>query len=339
MPVYHLTLRGPLHVGEAVSIGRERVIEWLPSDSLFGAIVSAWKVVGASVAARIEAFGAPDPPFLLTSAFPRAAGIRFFPAPAFFHAPDLEGKRAKRVRWVSAAVLEQLRVGSAPDPDAANLLHDRKVWVTPAERAALSAALFDDEGQPRLWKEGVVPRVSVDRATSASNLFHAGRVSFPADGGLWFAVRGPHSDWVAEALPVLTDSGLGGLRNYGHGAFAFESSSDDLPPAPAAGPGLCLSRYAPANADEIRDTLQHPGSAYRLVTVGGWCDDDGGKPWRRRAVRLVAEGALIAEVSRARGKLADVRPEHVSAFAERGVFRFGFPFFIPAGHLGEGITP
>jgi CRISPR type III-A-associated RAMP protein Csm4 len=150
---------------------------------------------------------------------------------------------------------------------------------------------------------------------------------------LWFAVRGA-ADWVREALGDLADSGLGGLRSTGHGAFTFAESATDLPAA-ADGWGLSLSRYAPASADETAAGLQGPSSAYRLVTVGGWCVDNEGHAWRRRSVRLVAEGALLPAA--ARGRLVDVRPLKPEAWRGplRPVYRNGRAFLVPAGRLVE----
>src|SRR3990172_373021 len=101
MPIYHLKLRSPLHVGEAVGIDREAVLDWMPSDSLFSALAVAWAGAGANVSARLSAFVNGESPFRLTSAFPWAAGIRFFPKPEMFPSTvGLEGKRAKKIRWL-----------------------------------------------------------------------------------------------------------------------------------------------------------------------------------------------------------------------------------------------
>jgi CRISPR-associated protein Csm4 len=330
MPIYQLALRGALHVGAAVSIERQATLDWLPSDTLFAALVTAWAQMGADVNARLSAFNADAPPLQITSAFPWIAGIRFLPAPAVLpKSIGLEGKDAKRVQWMSSAVYAQLRAG-AIDARNKQFLHDGSVWVTANEHAQLAEKYTQDDGEIRLWQMFVVPRVTVDRATNASNLFHAGRVSFAPGDGLWFAARGTHSTWVDEALPFLADAGVGGLRNYGHGAFKHTASADDLPATPTTGAGLLLSRYAPRDADEIAKVLKRDGTAYRLVTVGGWCTDDDGHPWRRAMVRLIAEGAVIADVADARGKLVDVRPAKVAQFEHRAVYRFGLPFFVPA---------
>jgi CRISPR type III-A-associated RAMP protein Csm4 len=337
MPIYHLTLRGPLHIGEAVGIDREAVLDWMPSDSLFSALVAAWAEFGADVPARLAAFQSGEPPFRLTSAFPWAAGIRFYPKPELFpQFAGLEGKKAKKVRWLSAGVVAQLCEGIAPKTEAELLLHHGAVWVMPNERQNIPDQLLDLEGQPRLWQTYVVPRVTVDRASNSSNLFNAGRVSYAAEGGLWFAARGRETHWVSEALTILADSGLGGLRNYGHGAFEVKEISEDLPEANAEA-GFLLARYAPTSASEIESTLQAKNSLYRLVTVGGWSDDDAGQGWRRRAVRLVAEGALFSDPSAARGQLVEVQPRDVPQFKDRKVYRYGVPFFIPAGRMFEEV--
>ena len=81
MAIFDLTLKGPIHQGEFVGINREAALEWVPSDSLFAAIVATW----ASQANRWRQSGRfcnGVPPFLLTSAFPRAGLVRFYPSPS-----------------------------------------------------------------------------------------------------------------------------------------------------------------------------------------------------------------------------------------------------------------
>jgi CRISPR-associated protein Csm4 len=347
MATFDLTLNGPLHQGEFVGVNREAALEWIPSDSLFAALVTAWTRLGADVAGRLAGFvpfvagpafaGAGEPPFLITSAFPRAGRVRFYPAPPRLpqsvFAGSISAKAIKKIRWVSHGVLEQLIQGEAPSADDDNFLHGKTTWLTSEERGEVAElASPDEQGQRGLWRKQVVPHVTVDRASNASNLFHTGRVAFAPNCGLWFAVRG-QVDTVREALAYLMDAGLGGLRSTGHGAFSYEERPDELPTVDT-GWGLCLSRYAPQTGDEIL-ALQEERSAYRLVTVGGWCEDDEGHPWRRRAVRLVAEGALLS--ARARGGVVDVKPEKPEAWRGllRPVYRSGLAFLIPAGQLAE----
>lgn len=329
MSVFDLTFRDPLHLGVFRGNQREDVLEWIPSDSFFAALVTAWLRQGQPVEDRIQS----DPSLLVTSLFPRAENIRFYPAPPFvpdFARPaDVSAKSLKRIRWLSQGVFDQLRRGEAPSADSSVLLHGHTVWVTPLEADELAPLIQAG----RLWNTQVVPHVTVDRASSASNLFHTGRLVFAQGCGLWFGARN-HVEWVREALPFLADAGLGGMRSTGHGAFEWEENLSELPP-PDNGWGICLSRYAPASVDETHLALQNDRSAYKLTTVGGWCQDGSGHPWRRRTVRLVEEGALLPDQTK--GALVDVRPEDIEGWVGNlhPIIRSGLAFMVPAGAIGE----
>lgn len=340
MTIFELTLRGPLYLGEFVGINREVTLDWVPSDTLFAAIVTAWAQQNVDVNARLAPFAA-DPPLSLTSAFPRAGHVRFYPAPprlpqhSGLFAAGQSAKVAKKIRWLSQGVLDALIAGQTPARDDENWLHGKTVWLTSTERRDVERLLSeDDDGQLSLWRKQIVPHVTVDRASSASNLFHTGRVTFGAECGVWFAARG-QTDWVRSALTYLSDAGLGGLRSTGHGGFTFTEAANDLPAIKDGEWGLCLSRYAPQTEAEITQGLQAEKSAYQLVTIGGWCQDDDGHAWRRRSVRMLAEGALLPSV--VRGGLIDVRPQAVPQFDHRAVYRNGFAFLIPAGRLAEAL--
>ena len=83
----------------------------------------------------------------------------------------------------------------------------------------------------------------------------------------------------------------------------------------------------------MKQGLQVEKSYYQLVTVGGWYRDEDGHPWRRRSVRMIAEGALLP-MNVVRGSLVNVRPDEVKR-APAAVYRCGLAFFIPAGKIAE----
>jgi CRISPR type III-A-associated RAMP protein Csm4 len=152
-----------------------------------------------------------------------------------------------------------------------------------------------------------------------------------------------------QALDVLADAGLGGLRSTGHGAFCWGWQEKDLPRAEQVGYAVTLARYAPRDVDEITHTLRVERSAYKLVTVGGWCVDDYGHPWQRQRVRLVAEGSIIGHHSQPEGWLVPVTPHKPKdwqgdaspwPFGENGcgrqVYRWGFAFPFP---VAEAALP
>lgn len=341
---------GPLHVGLFVGQEREAALEWVPSDTLFAALVSAWAALGRDVPALLQGFWDGDPPFLLTSAFPRAGAVRFYPRPWVRPQPGglLERKRAKSLRWVSAGIFQRLLGGQSLEGEGGddNFLHEETVWLTHAERALLPEAVFEEEGG-RMWKRRVVPRVAVDRLENRSNLFHAGRVEYAAGCGLWFALRrrSAETSWpdrLDEALDYLGQAGLGGLRSTGHGAFTWEKGAGTFPEGGSW--AVTLSRYAPRDASELDHTLlADPRTAYRLVLVGGWCRDDRLHPWRRRSVRMVAEGSLLAwKEGGVAGHLADATPQGVGAFGpDHRVLRYGyaFPVAVQPAALAEEESP
>lgn len=340
MIIFDLQPRAALHVGEFIGIEREAVLDHIPSDSLFSACVMAWQRAGADVDARIAQCRASAGALLLTSAFPRAGNVRLYPFPmgvwpvAGHDRPALEGKRLRRIRWVSESLFQKLvagrPVGDEFDP-VRNFAQGGTVWMTQSEVSQLGARLGSANGEVRLWQSQIVPRVTVDRAANVSNLFHSGRLVFAPGCGLWGMAQGPGADWIVDGLKALQDEGLGGLRSVGHGAFTLSTrvAPDVAPPTP--GYGVVLSRYAPAGAAEIATALQAPRSAYSLVTVGGWCQDDNGKPWRRRTVRLVAAGSCVGLP--AAGHLVDITPDKVMS---RPVYRYGRAFVLPVAE--EALT-
>lgn len=319
MRVFDLTPRGPLHVGEWIGVDRESALEHIPSDTLFAALVVAWARRGDDISAMLREVQSAESEFCLTSVFPRAGSVRFFPRPLIARASlTLSPKTWRRVRWVSRGIWDGL-CGAGNVPEGGHFLHDGQIWLTTAEYATVSPFLGSDDA--RLWQTVTVPHVTIDRARNAGNLFHSGQTVFASGCGMWFAAKGAASllTHVTEGLALLADTGLGGLRSTGHGGFVVDSAHDTADPV-AYSTGVLLSRYAPDGADELRRSLLEPGCAYALVRVGGWCQDDTGKAWRRRTVRMVKEGSVIGLP--AHGRLVDVRPTVMN----RPVIRFGRAF-------------
>src|SRR5688572_24230843 len=102
--LYRLTFNGALYVG----IGgddREQSMTYVPSDTLFGALVIAWRAL------KLLPSDLAGLPLRLTSAFPFAGPVRFFPRPLpQLNLPaSLKPKAIKRVEWVSEQIFEALR--------------------------------------------------------------------------------------------------------------------------------------------------------------------------------------------------------------------------------------
>jgi CRISPR-associated protein Csm4 len=173
--------------------------------------------------------------------------------------------------------------------------------------------------QQSVFNNGQVPRVTVSRITSTSQIFHAGRVCFAPDCGLWLGIHwyGPEArlgqttfrEALERLFTLLGDDGLGGERTAGYGAFRWGRAAEPLQlpdPAPGA-PALLLSRYHP-RAAELPDVLTR-AQAYTLTPVGGWLRTWDGAAQRRRRVWLVSEGSIVHAMGQLPwGDVVDVRP-------------------------------
>lgn len=349
--VYRLEMRAPLHVG-STGIGKEGSLAYMPSDTLFAAMVSTWAWVAPQrLEETLALFNRGAPPFVLSSAFPFAGPVRLYPAPTLdarlpaAARTDL-GKKLKRLshvseqillRWLRgddlAGELKETVIKNGEQIAISNFIQGERVWVTSEERRAIAKALAKPADEPataRLWSEDVAPHVVVGRVDNRPNLFHTGRVYFARQCGLWFGARFANiqsQDDVDQALHLMADSGMGGLRSAGHGAFRWTASqvNDALPAPEAGGYGLLLSRLAPTAGQMGVLTADHAN--YRLATVGGWCGNDGEEPRKRRRVRLVAEGSVIQWPGDPLGHLVNVNPTGDDGL-NHPVYRCGYGFAV-----------
>lgn len=362
---YQLAFHSGLHLGTR-GVNLEEAGLSLPADTLFAALLDVWRRAGGDAADLAAPFTAapPDPPFLLTSAFPYAGEVRFYPLPlnltALFSAETLRrrGKDIKRIRYLSEALFRKALAGEpldadlfpadeAEEPQRGLALQDGSLWLSVEEATRLPGSLQRDPARRRalrylnLWNVGRVPRVTVSRITSASTIFHAGRVTFAADCGLWFGVAwrapeqrvgtGPLSFRQAfqQALALLQHEGLGGERTAGYGAFTFkEGEAFTLPDPAPGGLALLLSRYHP-RPDELPQALTAQDTAYDLVGVAGWLRSPDGPAQRRKRLVMVAEGSLVRPPAFPAGDITDVRPDYEAGPGlPHPVYRYGLALAV-----------
>lgn len=342
---YPLQPRAPFHFGLR-GVGVEATALTARSDTLFSAVcVTLRELYGQAELERfLEQFPTAEhaqrePPLLLSAGLPYAQDIRFYPRPGL-PVPGLENsrteqKRQKKIAFVSESIFcawvkgDDVLAHYAPS----HLLHGAQVWVTADERDRLLDSFFDeDTGQVRLWATGDVPRVTVDRITSASAVYQAGQVRFAPGAGLYVLVAWQDDQWRArfwETLQALGDAGLGGERSSGHGLFAPQE------PQPVALPGLeDANRWVTlASCWPLPDQLGvlGQGAAYRLENRRGWMDSPEGRNLRRRSVRMLEPGSILKALPGCAvyGGLADVTPGK-GIFDAHPVWRYGLGF--PVGY-------
>jgi|Deesub1362B_J571_1020462.scaffolds.fasta_scaffold01618_3 CRISPR-associated protein Csm4 len=346
--IYKLRFPHGVHVG-TYGIGTEGVRVTVPSDTLFSALLSAWIALGNNPDLWISQFPrtagndhAPaDPPFLLTSAFPYKGDVLLFPKPLDPNyaqgIPEKARKKWKKLQFISEIALLKLAKGNSIGEliEEGNFRRNGQVLVYGDEIP---------EGAV-IWNEHAIPRVTLDRVSSASNLFHVGRVDFAGDAGLWFGViwrdpERPCGDVVFKeafelALNALAHYGLGGDRSVGYGVFEPELMDELKWPAPAADrPAVLLSRYNP-RPDELPNVLRNsPG--YRLEEVRGWTSSPHGQ-YRRRSIVMLKEGSVIRAQGGIMGHVVDVGPLHAESgepLLPHPVWRYGLAALWPLGGGG-----
>jgi len=340
---YPLQPRAPFHFGVR-GVGVEATTLTAPSDTLFSALcITLRELHGQEELERfLDRFPTPDhperePPFLLSAGLPYAGEVCFYPRP-LLPVPGLEDnpaeqKKQKKITFVSETVFRAWVGGgdvlSYYSPD--NLLHGDRVWVTDDERAGLTDRFLDeDTGRVRMWAVGDVPRVTVDRVTSASSVYQAGQVRFAPGAGLYVLVAWRDDGWrdrFWEALQALGDAGLGGERSSGYGLFTpLAPQPVDLPDVDGAGRWTTLSLCWPLPGQE--GVLQGQ-TAYRLGMRRGWMGSPDGRNLRRKQVAMLEPGSVLRTLPdrTVYGGLANVTPE---VFETHEVWRYGLA--LPVGY-------
>ncbi|HEY9075262.1 MAG TPA: type III-A CRISPR-associated RAMP protein Csm4 [Anaerolineaceae bacterium] len=325
------------HLGRH-GLGQEESNPHLTSDTLFAAITARLVELKGAVAVQtwMQPFLQRNPPFLISSAFPQAGAIRFYPKPQIrddhsVAKPGMDPKKLKRIQWVSEKVFLRLLKGEglAHLGDAGIFLQEGALLLTHEEKAGLPNQGADNF--TTLWEVERRPRVTVDRAQMSSNLFFTGRTVFSADCGLWFGVHWlqPQPGIAAlfeQLLADLGDAGIGGERTAGFGAAHIKKQGKiDLPDA-AGRNWVTLSHYLPAQAEMA--ALSHPFSTYTIESVGGWVDSPGRKSERRRIVQMLAEGSVFGPLAGLPyGQVVDVQPQYGGKQPlEHPVYRSGLAF-------------
>lgn len=330
-------------------IGYEEADERWPSDSLFAALVAQAALLegvsSSDVPAFARAFHEGEPPLLHSSLFPMVGGLPLLPRPLMMlNIPDVEYRRAigkgfKKLRYLSPALFRAVCAGEPIDGPII-MMQKGAVWITPAEARSLTGPWARAAGETEeafharltstcIWKRHPVPHVSVDRSSSASAIFEVGRVVYAEGSGLTLLVQYNDQTWRERfelLLTLLSESGIGGKRGIGYGAFSW-TRGPDLSFPDHGSRQVLLSRYLPTPA-EIH-LLRAPGSAYDLVTVGGWFFSAGSPSGRRSPITLVTEGSVMATNGLPlRGRIADVRPPQDGPL--HPVYRAGLALSVPA---------
>lgn len=322
-------------------LGQEETSSVMTSDSLFAALTSALATSSGPEAVQhwIGQFTAGTPALVLSSAFPRAGSVRFFPMP-LKHFPSggpaaLPVKTLKKIKYLSETLFKEMLNGA----DLAALvqkgrgLQDGQFLISAAEFDTLPVSLRNSD--LKVFKIDQRPRVVIGRESSQSTLYHTGQVTFSEDCGLWFAARWLRNEPALQQqfenmLGMLGDAGLGGERSSGFGKAALQKMGSLNLPDPNGAAWVSLSRYLPA--EDETPALLSPQAAYAIETVGGWIYSTGVKSERRRSINMLTEGSVIGRLDKsAPGQMVDVQPDY------NGMQPVGHPVWRCGFALAAGI--
>ena len=234
--------------------------------------------------------------------------VRFFPKPLIdlnVNADD-DRKALKRVRYLSERRFRQIVDGELNASDHADLIKDKdlindgQLWI------------HDDDKCPRtVWKTDKRPRVTLDRQSSASEIWHLKVVKFHEGCGLWFDAKFEAEETqtqIETILRVLGDTGIGGERSAGYGAFDLHSEPAEPQPESESDRFVTLSPICPRDTDEL-DRLIQGDVGYTLEERSGWIGSAEGSGLRRQQVWMFAEGSVLAGSGVQVGRLVDLKPD------------------------------
>lgn len=326
------------------------------SDRLFSAVTLAMQRLGSLEEWLSATAHAPKPAVVLSSLFPYQGDTLFAPPPSNVWPPPsslvttpspgyLSKRRWAAARFVPLSVIESILTGQA-------ILADQ--WMPDAESGCL---LRRDRPSLTPFRKMVRGSAAVDRtAQSAVHVHSLACVEFEPDSGLWCLAR--YSDAAAElawaervkaCFRLLADSGFGGRRSSGWGhaeAPKFEQGAwpnllfPKLARLPRNGNRngngeeaplyWLLSLYSPA----ITDTVNWSGGDYRLDIRGGRVDSAARPGVRKKAVRMIVEGSVLATRDEPVGAAVDVAPDGFP----HAVYRSGFAVALQLPAAGPPDT-
>lgn len=322
--LYKLKFQGPTHFGDT-GIDLENVSERVSSDTLFSAFVNSIRTTEGldTVNDFINTF-IENPPFFISSLFLYHGDKFFLPRPLSDKDISKEvrkelGKDLKKLSWLTPQSFLKWITGSDFNVSEIKSMREEQ-----------------DNNYDRSFKVEIRPRVSLDRTTRNSNIYHCSYIYFEENAGLYgmVAFSDIHSiDLFKQTLQVLGEIGLGGEKAYGAGMFKLaefrpiESPFSEIFSVPSSSQHVLLSLYHPSTQE--LSMIQTNLLAYGLLRKKGWVASGRyALPIKRKSVGFFAEGSVFS--SHLRGRLVDVTPDgDYRNLLEHKVYRYGYAFMAP----------
>ena len=309
------------------------------SDTLFSAIINVYSKVFDDVDNFIELFD--NGAIKISSAFPMLSNnkksIFFFPKPELNYYTDNNIKAEKKIKFISAELFNSIK-----NSGFQQFSFKENATIIGSEFAVSKSEINLDLETSSFIKEVVTPKTMARYEIQENNFYHETNIQlFPISineekyfPNFYFLYElncnEEQKKRFLTCVRLLADEGIGGERSTGKGHFEkIIESKIDIESANNQNQ-LLLSLFNPQNQEEF-DSIER----YEIIVRGGGSvsfdsNDDNVeeeiKPYRKKQVRMIAEGAIIKD--KIEGRLVDVSPEKG---AEHKYFRNGKSFTIPLG--------
>ncbi len=327
--VYRLKFKTQLHLGRSTgaaqtgSLGLEKTEIYIPADTLFSAICQTWTTFydTNSLTDFLNLYTGESEtlPFTLTSAFPFADNVYFFPKPITW---TDRSKESKQIQFVSGNIFRQIIASDPPAFDKKQLIIGEKVWISDTEKNLLK---ITDEDNYEIWKTATRPRVTIGSRNAGSEIWHVEAVQFNKKCGLWFAANFDNDETrhrIETLLRVLSDNGIGGERNAGYGQFEFDKAELEIPTAEDGDRFVTLSPICPKSSTQLQQLLTGD-VAYTLSPCIGWVSVPGSDALRK-LINMFREGSVLRKSEERVGRLVDLKPEDYT----HSVYRYGYAWQV-----------
>ncbi|HCL99011.1 MAG TPA: type III-A CRISPR-associated RAMP protein Csm4 [Fervidobacterium sp.] len=295
-----LKLLSPFHVGYRE--GDYTVSEVsIPSDTLFSGIINAFSLLyGKEETDKlVDAFLNGEFPFKVSSTFPYCGDEFFYPKPLNYSANTDNAKSVSKAKYISERLLFQRSSENIKDIQISYGFISSKELGTP---------LYILEKRPR---------VSLDKITSASEIYYIQLTRYSSNAGLWFFldVEDEYEKRIRAAIKLLGDEGIGGERTIGAGFF--EPEFTDTKEEYAGDSYISLSSFIP-KAEECAFL-----KFYELQERTGFIYSPYESTKKHKIYTMVKEGAILS--GKVEGMIVDGTPED---FPYHKVLKYGLAYLV-----------
>jgi CRISPR type III-A-associated RAMP protein Csm4 len=294
----------------------------IPSDSLFGAVSDAMRLLGWLPEWLAEGARATR----LSSLFPVQNDVFYAPLPEALRTySGLRRVRLESVRFAPLAAIQALAAKK----------FDENRWVLDLASGCLQPADRANAGGP--YRPLERQRAAVDRLSGAAAAAASTEgIEFAGNAGAWalfvFADTAAADIWrgrLKAAFRLLADEGIGGWRGAGWGRSRrprykegelgrlLVNAGWKTAEEPGTGQWWTLGLFAPAESDEVA----WDSGAYRTLMRAGWTASIAEKPEHR----FVREGSILTSAAEPAGRIN----ESVIAGVDHPVLRYGAGLALP----------